>query len=267
MHPLYLNLPQIPSIPSDALSQPRFDLPKFSGKPSYKCLVASTPRSGSSLLGRLLHENGLGVPNEYLHPSVHIPFLAHRWGLIEAGKVNLSLYLQTCFQYRTTQEGVFTCKAHWNQFQPFFNKGVLQRYFEGTRFVMIRRRDLLGQAISHEIASQTGQWSSYWPKSKEPAYSKESIRKRMQAVLNENANWRMFFAQNDINWLEVVYEDLLRDPLDMIQKVIDHLIPEFGLQANASIESSGISKQRNSINQCWRERFVREASNWIIDMR
>ncbi|MFO7803951.1 MAG: Stf0 family sulfotransferase, partial [Desulfovermiculus sp.] len=178
------------------------------------------------------------------------------------GAQNVRKYLQTCFQYRTTQDGVFTCKAHWNQFQPFLKKGVLQEYFAGARFVLIRRRDLLSQAISYEIATQTGQWSSNWSKGREPEYSRQAITKKMQSIISQNANWRLFFARNAINWQEVVYEDMLANPEDTIQRAVDHLVPELEITAQAELSTSGLKKQGNDLNTQWKERFIQESGEW-----
>lgn len=185
----YLKIGKITELPEESPSQVQFDLDPYQGKPEILCAIASTPRSGSSLLGRLLLANGVGVPNEYFNHSPHIAFLARRWDLIN-GKQELDIdeYMQTLFKYRTTKQGVFTVKAHWDQFYLFLKNGVLNRYLFAARFVMIRRRDLLGQAISYEIASQTGQWASNWVGVKEVVYSKDSIHKKIQYIINQYAN-------------------------------------------------------------------------------
>ena len=93
--------------------------------------------------------------------------------------------------------------------------------------------------------------ASYWPKSQEPEYRPESIQKKMLKILSENAGWRMFFAQNGINWLEVVYEDLLQHPENIMQQVVHHIAPEYNLQPKTEIASAGVSKQRRNTNEIW----------------
>lgn len=263
MQRYYLKIGKIPELPEQSPSQPHFDLPVYQGRPKIQCVIASTPRSGSSLLGRLLQANGVGVPNEYFNRSPHIAFLSRRWGLINGREeLDIDEYLQTIFKYRTTEQGVFSVKAHWDQFQLFLRSGILNRYFFGARFVMIRRRDLLGQAISYEIASQTGQWASNWVGVKEPVYSKDSIHKKIQYIINQYANWFMFFAQNNVPWIEVVYEDLVKYPENTIEYVLRHLVPQLNIKPKAELEKSGLSVQRNQINDQWRERFVKEMGYW-----
>jgi len=259
----YLKIEKIPELPEQSPSQSSFDLPVYQGRPKIQCVIASTPRSGSWLLGRLLQANGVGVPNEYFNHYSHIAFLARRWGLINRRQeLDIDEYMQTLFRYRTTEQGVFTVKAHWDQFYLFLKHGVLNHYLFGARFVMIRRRDLLGQAISYEIASQTGQWTSNWVGVKEPVYSKDSIHKKIQYIINQYANWFMFFAQNNLPWAEVVYEDLLKDPENILHEVLEHLVPEIKIKAKAELNKSGLSVQRNQINDQWRERFVKEMAYW-----
>ena len=127
---------------------------------------------------------------------------------------------------------------------------------------MIRRRDLLGQAISYEIAKQTGQWTANRTQEKEPKYSQEGIAKKMQSIASQNANWRLFFARNGIEWQEVVYEDMLASPLDTVQRVVGHLVPEMEITAQAELSSSGLKKQRSGLNAQWKERFIQESGEW-----
>lgn len=259
----YLKIKRVRRPPEEAQSQPQFDLPEYQGQPEICCVIASTPRSGSSLLGRLLRENGLGVPAEYLHPVTHLPFLAHRWNLLGDNRVDIDAYFRACFRWRTTREGVFTLKAHWKQFQPFLDLRLLPVCLTEARFALIRRRDLLGQAISRELARQTGQWSVHWPgKDCVPEYSGEAIAASMRNILHQNAQWRLFFARNNLAWQEVVYEDLLREPRETIQQVAAHLAPELKISPRVKVESSGLRVQRSQLNEEWRERFVRERGDW-----
>ena len=123
----YLQVNNIPKIPQESSSQPKFDLPEYSGRPKYLCLVASTPRCGSSLLGRLLQQNGLGVPNEYLHPNVHIPFLAHRWGLIEGGVKLMSTGIcEPAFNIEPPKMGYSLARPIGTNSSPFSRKAFFR---------------------------------------------------------------------------------------------------------------------------------------------
>ena len=84
----------------------------------------------------------------------------------------------------------------------------------------------------------------------------------MQVIVSQNANWRFFFARNDINWQEVVYEDTLASPGYTIQRIVDHLVPEQEITAQAELSSSGLKKQRSGLNAQWKERFIQESGEW-----
>lgn len=72
----------------------------------------------------------------------------------------------------------------------------------------------------------------------------------------------MFFAQNNLPYIEVVYEDLIKDPESIMHAVLGHLVPEIKIKVKAELNKVGLSVQRNKINEQWRERFVKEMGYW-----
>ena len=157
----YLNTEKITELPEHAKSQRKYDLPYYDDWPKIKYIICSSPRCGSNLLSEILHaQDGLGVPIAYLHLPAHFPFLAHRWNCLNDNYVDIHKYFKSCFRWRTSKNGVFGMKTHWNHFEYFLKSGILHYYFPNTKFVFLRRQDLLGQAISLELANQTGQWTS-----------------------------------------------------------------------------------------------------------
>ena len=102
------------------LSGAEFDTPLYEGDPPIKYMICSTGRSGSTLLCSLLNNTGLmGVPHEYFHLSQHGKLLIQR--LItnhESRDVTMKEYLETVMQHRTTPNGVFGIKGHFNQVKP-----------------------------------------------------------------------------------------------------------------------------------------------------
>jgi len=143
------------------LNDPASDLPEFDG-PGTDYIICSTPRSGSTLLGFLLRDcKMMGVPHEYLHPTVHFPALARRSGLIaSAGSVNVDKYLAWLRRRRSTKNGVFGLKAHFSRLDPLAHRPSVAQWIKGARLIRIRRRDLVLQAISYYTALETGVWAT-----------------------------------------------------------------------------------------------------------
>ena len=105
-------------------------------------------------------------------------------------------------------------------------------------FIYIKRNDLLKQAISWEIAAQTGVFHiidasilkgkdpGVFPKSIESSNSNEQkllfkpfkIFQRKEDIKSQNKHWEKFFKSNSINYYELIYEDFI---LDIPKTIID----------------------------------------------
>lgn len=109
------------------------------------------------------------------------------------------------------------------------------------------RQDILGQAISFEIATQTGEWNSYFEKSSEPDYDFSSISAKVKSINNGNFYIKAYIEKNKLDCVEIIYEDLLCDT----KNVVSNIFPDI---QSFNIES-GIKKQANEVNQEWRIRY------------
>jgi len=115
-------------------------------------VVLFTPRSGSTWLGKLLEETGvLGFPEEYLNPEM---IGDANSDLNAAGEYD---FLCGCVTSRTTRNGFFSIQATWGEVErleavDFFD------FFENSKFVWLRRYDVVSQAISLLVATETRQF-------------------------------------------------------------------------------------------------------------
>lgn len=124
-------------------------------------------------------------------------------------------------------------------------------------FVYMDRRDLLGQAISHERAVQTSQWSSLEGAAKDPAYDTGLISKRLAACAQDEARWRYYFARNGISPLHLTYEDFADHPQTAVAAIAELMgLPEAPV---AHLERSRFTIQRDALSDEWRERFLAES--------
>lgn len=227
----------------------KLDFPAYDGTPS-TYIVASQPRSGSHLLCQLLYRTRLaGCPLEYFH--------ARHWEewCNRCRRSNPGYVVGVLLRRRTSPNGIFGCKMHWNQF-GFFLKLGLETRFHDAKFIYLTREDVLGQAISHAIAMQTGQWTSFHKaRRKHPVYSHRAVARSLRLVLDQRRMWETFFAHAGIVPLRVTYEELTKDRKAVTGRILEYL----GVKEVPSDEVIGadpIAVQRTAINEEWRNRFL-----------
>jgi LPS sulfotransferase NodH len=115
-------------------------------------VILFTPRSGSTWLGKLLEETGvLGYPEEYLSPSAIAD--ANR-DLLAASEHD---FLCGSFASRTTENGFFSIQTIWGDIERLETVDFFE-FFENSKFVWLRRYDIVDQAISLLVATETGQF-------------------------------------------------------------------------------------------------------------
>lgn len=227
-----------------------YDQPPFSGTPR-TYLLASVPRSGSHMLGHLLHAaGGLGSPLEYLQ----LKNLA-AWQQ-QLGTADRASTLRGIMARRTSPTGWFGVKAHWAQLAQVLDDASLMELLDVREWVRITRTDTVAQAISLLIASQTNAWISFQDATREPTYDFDAIAERVRVVEQADAAWDAFFTARGIEPLVVVYEDLLVDPAAAVRAVCERL----GVAAPATVPQAGTARQGTELNARWRERFLAESS-------
>jgi LPS sulfotransferase NodH len=222
-----------------------WDLPEFTGRPSIY-VIASQPRCGSHHLADLLRATGTaGVPLEYFHTG-HWKNWVRRTGRSDPGGA-----FRLLWRVRTTPNGVFGLKAHWRQFQKACQLR-LEPDLAGARFVQLTREDLLGQAISYVIASQTGSWDSGTAPRESPEFSFPAIRAAIERIERERSGWNRFFASTGIQPLRITYEELTAAPDPTMQQVCTHIGANW--TGAPRVERAGV--QRTDLSAAWRERFL-----------
>ena len=213
-------------------------------------VICSSPRSGSTLLCRGLWDTGLaGAPHEYFHQKKHMPELSKRWGVQD-----FNAYLGALLRFRTSENGVFGFKAHYEQFQLLTQHVDLNQTFPGLKYIRIKRRELIRQAISLEKSIQTKQWSSEEAVQDAATYDYEQIKKRIDMILDSEQGWDHYLEQQKINHLTLHYEDFVGDYAQSIKSVLKYL--GIGRPAGFVVKQPTLKKQADAVNEAWFERFV-----------
>ena len=225
-----------------------FDLHKI--PPRFRYVIASTPRSGSHFLGQLMASTHvLGDPLEYFNRANR-----QLWAALasEAGE-DVQAYVEC---RRTSPNGCFGMKLHFHHLADALDEFGADRFFRTHRFVVIRRQDVLAQAISCSIARQTGSWISAAERRREPVYNAADITDRLIDILFQESQWRSVALLQDLERIEVVYEDIVRDAQAALIEITN-----FVTQGDARFDGElrvGTQRQAERINEAWRDRYIDE---------
>ncbi len=177
-------------------------------------ILAFTNRSGSNLLADYLLQTGqvAGLGEFLNHETV--------------ARQKDALAIQSAPDYllalarRLSREGQqFGVKASAEQLD-FLIRWKLPRLFTRTTVVHIHRDDILGQAVSHWIALQTGQWTSQQDRRTVAAdFDVTTTQTIAHNVLRSNSAIRMKCGLYCLPYVSVSYEELTFDPAATIARI------------------------------------------------
>jgi LPS sulfotransferase NodH len=178
--------------------------------------ILSSPRSGSTLLGRFLHETGMaGDPQEYFNP----PLIALERKRSGNDKLNMNQFLRVMEKRRTSPNGMFGMKMHYSQLLGVFrvnkpNANVVNFLRKLDKLIWIRRRDRIGQAISQAVAIKTNVWSSEdsrFQKNPEVSVHPHECVETLRIVSRDDLGWEQLIKVARLPVQEVWYEDFVAD--------------------------------------------------------
>jgi trehalose 2-sulfotransferase len=186
-------------------------------------IICTSPRSGSTLLCKLLAATGVaGNPDSYFHRPSISDWLADL-GLTPEPSVPERDLLDAIFRAAiargTLDTGIFGLRLQRHSFDFFTEKLAvlcpehsndaerIQAAFGRTLFVHLTRRDKVAQAVSYVKAQQTGLWHAApdgtelerLSPPQEPAYNEGEIRTRFEEVTAHDHRWEGWFAALEID--------------------------------------------------------------------
>ncbi len=266
-------------------------------------LVCSTQRSGSTYLCELLASTGAaGRPQEYFEARAETGMPPHP-GYFLAGLPRTGAgirddlrpttapdysdlrtvdgwraHLERTFVLGTTANGVFGAKLMWNQlpdveqhaaalpeFAGVTGSELLERLFDHPRYVWMRRRDKVRQAISLWRALQTRTWRLEHPDGNGEApvlrYSFDGIehlRRRLQA---DDEAWGHHFLRHAIDPLELIYEvDVTPNPASAVASVHRYIgVP----LPHGWVPAARTARQSDQLSDEWHAAYHREATERV----
>lgn len=229
---------------SEAHDQPGTD------RPARMILIASTPRCGSHMLGHAMAGSGLlGVPYEYCNPA-NMAEWQRRLGTATGPDT-----LRRIMTRRTTPNGVFSLKAHFEHCGPMGGFDGLRALMPGAAVVHIRRADVLRQAISYAVARQTGVWITGQEAVSDSArYDAGLIAACLDDIALQNALWVSSFREAGIRPLDVFYESLVADVAGTVTQVA-RVAGVIGPDDHVPAEAATTRQSQGSRTEDWIRRY------------
>jgi len=228
--------------------------------------IAFSPRCGSTLLSNILTAGGAGKPTEYFQ----YPYHANEYfqekteeGMLRSFE---SLVREHCANHIFGSKMAHDHRAHLDGLLARQIAGYegLDSIFPGHRWIFMKRKDLLRQAISLCIAEQTGVWHLEQNQINSAAagieYDFFSILSRLMILSANNLNWELYFEKNALLPLTLFYEDFLADKKPALKLIAAHLGLGSDSLTNVPPDTKGglakISDRYKDLYECLRERFI-----------
>ena len=187
--------------------------------------------------------------------------------------------LNQALEKGTTPNGVFGTKIMWAYFRDFVRLArrtgregvepceVAASVFPNLRrYVWIRRRDTLRQAVSLWKALQTQQWRR---DSDEDAgagtlrFSFAAVDHLKLRIDEHNAAWEGFFEDCGVETVRIAYEDLVDD----YEGTLLRLLEEIGINIPEGfvMEKPQMQRQANELSEEWVPRYEESARQRELD--
>jgi trehalose 2-sulfotransferase len=266
--------------------------------PETSFLVCATPRSGSTLLCELLGATGIaGRPQEYFErlyatnlprqprqylegvddPSVLTSLAPTQSGVPESAE-SFEARLSAALLEGTTPNGVWSAKLMWGYMLDFLRRlrerpqtadlrppEAIESLLPGVRYVHVRRRDKVAQAVSLWTAVQTARWREESDEADgpppEPVYSYPAIEHLVDQVTKQDQAWTAWFAAAGIQPEVVVYEELT----DARHKTVCGLLRSLQIDVHGvEVPEPSMRRQSNGRSRDWAERFESERKASLV---
>ena len=248
-------------------------------------IICTSPRSGSTLLLRLLAATGVaGNPDSYFHK----PEIEH-WleGLELSPEASsseldvLNLIFGAAKSKGTLNTQIFGLRLQRPSFEFFIeqlgklhpecftDRQRIESEFNSVRFIHLTRLDKVSQAISLFKAEQTGLWhiapdGTELERLSPPrpvTYDAVVINERLEELIDNDRGWVDWFRNEQIEPLRITYEELSLNPTGMLNRVLTNLGIDGKSVVNVKPE---VAKMSDRMSREWARRFRSEFDSEFI---
>lgn len=241
-------------------------------------IVCATQRCGSTMiLEDLRNSRVFGVPEEYFIPW---------YGEI----TNVSDSLKSIISRATGPNGISSVKVMADQLKFIDHKlpsidvskehsffPNFARFFKEASWVYVKRNDVLRQAISRHMATETRinhatstendcHFAGNLLKNYNTDYNKDArydfgkIKSHCTNIVIENISWENFFRVNKISPLVLIYEEyILNSKFEHLSAISELINVNFDFNKTPRRKMVKLS---NSLNEDWYFRFLGDLSNF-----
>jgi trehalose 2-sulfotransferase len=228
----------------------KYDFPLTMDAPRLRYLLATTQRSGSTLLAMTLwRTGGFGAPLEYLRLE-NIELLTRR-----LGATTCAGYWRAIQRYRTSSNGVFGFKAFASHVRDCRRDipELLDASLPADRVVYLVREDKESQAISLARATQTNAWIAGETRTGGEKYDRQFIAGCLRYLQRQEAAWLRFFDRTKASPVSITYETLVAHSAQTTQSIAR----AFGVDLDgcAEVTLPELRRQADESSREWLRRF------------
>ncbi|NRB19248.1 MAG: sulfotransferase [Rhodobacteraceae bacterium] len=244
-------------------------------------IICTSPRSGSTLLCKLLSNTGVaGVPGSHFHAPSLAAWLGYYQLTPDADATQqqtLNAVFSAAYEHGRGGTDVFGLRLQRHSFDFFMHqlsilhpeipgeKSRLKSTFGNPLFIHLTRGNKLEQAISYVKATQTGLWHAApdgtelerLSAPREPAYDAQAIAKQLSEFATMDDEWKSWFATEEIEPLSVTYDELSSAPLATRARILERLGLDYEPDGKDELP---VAKLADATNQAWFDRFTSELS-------
>lgn len=228
-----------------------FDFLAEVSKPSTHYMVATMPRSGSTLFCLELWKTGaLGAPMEYLNLEAGNGIITRL-----SASLDIQKYWIDVQRLRTSPNGIFGYKMFMSNWlyiakkHPEFLKKITPK-----KIIYLTRNDKLGQAISYSKAIRSNAWFSGLKKNTPVEFDRDHINYCKNLISQQEMFWEKLFVLTETNVLRVTYEELMLNPRAIAEKVAVDLGIAVNNVERLAIPLIGIQRDRSSLD--WKRLYT-----------
>jgi LPS sulfotransferase NodH len=230
-------------------------------KPAISYIIASTQRSGTHLLCSILGSTGIaGWPGEFFLSKPSETW-EKRWN-----SPSRDAYIERVLQVNTGPNGVFGAVVMWSyfermlemlqelqQYKKFTAAELLAELFNRPKYIWLRRKNRVEQAVSWALACQSGIWAQRVGVTPQtdvtPTFDFRVIDEWCNRIAAHEASWENYFGESQIDPLVIYYEDVVACHRTAAERVLDFLA--LPLPHGIEIPPPAIEKQANEISVQW----------------
>jgi LPS sulfotransferase NodH len=235
--------------------------------PAISYIVASVQRSGTHLLCSILRSTGIaGSPEEHFLSKPGETW-EERWGA-----PSRVAHVERVLRQNTGANGVFGTVVMWSYFERMLQmlqeipayKNVdgaqlLAAVFHEPKYIWLRRRNHVEQAISWAMACQTGVWTQKAEEKSQtraiPKFDFKVIDEWCNRIVAHDEGWANYFRENQIEPLIVFYEDVVASHCVTAERVLKFLGLPF--PPDMEMPPPAVEKQATRISKEWAARYVK----------